>query len=80
MNATRPERHADEPDPTQLSREELRAYLRSVPTVTLWPFCGKALRLSRSSTYSCSEIKCLRLGHLRKVSSSWLEALIFGEE
>ena len=69
-----------EPDPTQLSREELRSYLRSVSTVSLWPFCGKALGLSRSATYTCEQIKCLRLGHLRKVSSVWLEEFVFGEE
>lgn len=69
-----------EPDPTKLSREELRGYLRSVATVSLWPFAGKALGLSRSLTYSCKQIKCLQLGHLRKVSSSWLETTLFGEE
>ena len=73
------ERREREPDPRQLSRKELRAYLQSVPTVSLWPFCGRALSLSRSATYSCAEIKCLRLGHLRKVSSVWLETLLFGQ-
>jgi len=69
-----------EPDPKEMSREELRTYLRSVATVSLWPFAGKALALSRSATYSCRDIKCLRLGHLRKVSSAWLEATLFGSE
>jgi len=31
-----------------MSREELRAYLGEVATVSLWPFAGKALALSRS--------------------------------
>jgi hypothetical protein len=69
-----------EPDPSSLTREELRSYLHSVATVSLWPFAGKALGLSRSLTYSCEQIKCLRLGHLRKVSSAWLEATLFDEE
>ena len=69
-----------EPDPTAMSREELRTYLGEVAIVSLWPFAGKALVLSRSSTYSCPDIKCLKLGHLRKVSAAWLEATIFGAE
>lgn len=69
-----------EPDPTAMSREELRTYLGEVAIVSLWPFAGKALSLSRSSTYSCPDIKCLKLGHLRKVSAAWLEATIFGAE
>lgn len=69
-----------EPDPRQMSREELRTYLRSVATVSLWPFTGKTLALSRSATYSCRDIKCLKLGHLRKVSSAWLEATLFRDE
>ena len=73
-------RNTREPDPALLSREELRAYLRSVSTVSLWPFTGKALGLSRSLTYSCGEIKWMRLGHLRKVSTAWLETKLFGEE
>lgn len=73
-------RNTGEPDPAQLSREDLRAYLHSVGTVSLWPFAGKALGLSRSLTYNCEEIKWMRLGHLRKVSSAWLETKLFGEE
>ena len=69
-----------EPDPLQLSREELLAYLHTHPTVSLWPFCGRALSLSRSATYSCHDIKVLRLGHLCKVSSAWLESVLFSEE
>ena len=69
-----------EPDPAAMSREELRTYLGEVATVSLWPFAGKALALSRSTTYSCPDIKCLKLGHVRKVSSAWLEATLFGTE
>ena len=69
-----------EPDPVGMPRAELLGYLRSHPTVSLWPFAGKALTLSRSATYSCPDIKCLKLGHLRKVSSAWLEATLFGSE
>lgn len=81
-NVTRSESHPQEPDPRQLSREELRAYLRSVHTVTLWPFTGRALSASRSLTYQLSHrgtIKVLVLGHRRRVASIWLEATLFGE-
>lgn len=69
-----------EPNPAQLTREELRDYLRSHATVTLWPFSGRALGLSRSLTYQCGangEIKALRLGHRRRVPSLWLEQTLF---
>lgn len=66
-----------EPDPATMSREQFLAYLRSHHTVSLWPFTGRALRLSRSATYKCPDIKVLRLGHLSRVSSSWLEHLLF---
>lgn len=62
-----------EPDPRAMEREELRAYLRSHHLVTLWPFTGRALDLSRSATFGCKDIERLRLGHLLKVRSSWLE-------
>jgi hypothetical protein len=70
----------DEPDPRALSREELLGFLRERHVVSLWPFCGKALSLSRSATYSCREIPTLRLGHLLKVRSAWLEQTLFGED
>ena len=63
----------NEPDPSVLSREGLLAYLHAHPTVSLWPFCGRALGLSRSATYGCPQIKVLRLGHRCRVASSWLE-------
>jgi hypothetical protein len=69
-----------EPDPTAIGRDELLAYLRSRPTVSLWPFTGRALALSRSATYRCPQIKVLRLGHLCRVSSAWLESVLFGSE
>ena len=69
-----------EPDPMSLSRAELAAYLRDHHVVSLWPFAGRALNLSRSSTYGCRDIPTLRLGHLLKVRSAWLEATLFGNE
>jgi hypothetical protein len=72
-----------EPDPIGLPREELLAYLRSHPTVSLWPFTGRALGASRSLTYQLSRdgtIKVLRLGHRCRVASAWLEAMLSGDE
>lgn len=69
-----------EPDPRTMEREDLRAYLRAHHVVSKWPFCGRALNLSRSSTFACRDIPTLRLGHLLKVRSSWLEQTLFGEE
>jgi hypothetical protein len=66
-------------DPADMPGDELLAYLRSHPVVTLWPFAGRTLGLSRSATYCCPQIKVLRLGHLCRVSSVWLEALLLGE-
>lgn len=68
-----------EPDPAAMDRDELLAYLRERHVVSLWPFAGRALDLSRSATYSCKEIPTLRLGHLLKVRSSWLEATLFSD-
>ena len=43
---------AAEPDPRTMGRDELAAYLRGVPTTSLWPFAGRALgNLSRPATY-----------------------------
>lgn len=69
-----------EPDPATLSRDELVAYLREHHTVSLYPFVSRALNLSRSATYTCKEIPTLRLGHLLKVRSAWLERTLFGDE
>lgn len=69
-----------EPDPAQLTRDELRDYLRAEATVTLWPFSGRALGLSRSLTYQCGatgDIRVLRLGHRCRVPSLWLEQTLF---
>jgi len=68
-----------EPDPVGMTREDLRAFLRLRPTVTLWPFTGRALGLSRSAAYGCPQIKVLRLGHRCRVSSAWLEQVLFGD-
>ena len=69
-----------EPNPDHLTRDELRAYLREHHVVSLYPFVGRALNLSRSATYSCKDIPTLRLGHLLKVRSAWLEATLFDGE
>ena len=68
-----------EPDPATAERDELRAYLRSCATVSLWPLAGRALGLSRAATYNCPDIKVLRLGHRCRVPSAWLENVLFGE-
>jgi hypothetical protein len=70
-----------EPDPVGMPRTELLAYLRSHPTVSLWPFTGRALGASRTLTYRLSHdgtVKVLVLGHRRRVASAWLEATLFG--
>lgn len=68
-----------EPDPVGLPRDELVAYLCSHPTVSLWPFAGRALGASRSLTYQLAQsgaINVLALGHRRRVASSWLETTL----
>ena len=69
-----------EPDPCDMTREALRGYLDTHHTVSLWPFCGRALGSSRSSTYQLAHegtIKVLRLGHRCRVTTSWLESVLF---
>jgi len=76
-------RRDPEPNPVGMPRAELLSYLRSHPTVSLWPFAGTALGASRSLTYQLSRdgtIKVLALGHRRRVASAWLEATLFGNE
>jgi hypothetical protein len=72
-----------EPDPVGMPRDDLLAYLRAHHTVSLWPFAGRALGVSRSLTYQLGHtetIRVLALGHRRRVASSWLEqALGLGE-
>ena len=76
-------RRDPEPNPVCMPRAELLSYLRSHPTVSLWPFAGTALGASRSLTYQLSRdgtIKVLRLGHRCRVASAWLEATLFESE
>jgi hypothetical protein len=71
-----------EPDPNDLTREGVRDYLRSTPVVTLWPFTGKTLDLSRPTTYRAANsgaIRVLTMGRAKRVASAWLEAQLFGE-
>jgi len=71
-----------EPDPVGMEQDAFRAYLRRERTVTLWPFTGRALGTSRSLTYALArsgDIKVLRLGHRCRVSSVWLESVLFPE-
>ena len=69
-----------EPDPREMAREALRDYLQHTHTVSLWPFTGRCLGLSRAATYGCPQIKVLRLGRRCRVSAAWLENLLFGPE
>ena len=72
-----------EPDPTDMPRQELQQFLQSRPTITLWPFTGRALGTSKSLTYrlaAAGSIKVLRLGHNYRVSSVWLEKALFGDD
>lgn len=77
---------AAEPDPRTMGRDELAAYLRGVPTTSLWPFAGRALgNLSRPATYraaSRGSIPTLALGcRKRVVASVWLSrALMLDDE
>jgi hypothetical protein len=66
-----------------MPRDELVAYLRSHPTVSLHPFTSRALGAGRSLAYCLAgneSIPTLRLGHLLKVRSAWLEQTLFGEQ
>ena len=68
-----------EPDPLAMSRAQIAEYLRSTGTVTLWPFTGKTLSLSRAATYRAAvagSIHALALGRRRVVPSRWLEAAL----
>jgi hypothetical protein len=75
---------AREPDPTTMSRDELREYLHSTGVVSLWPFTGQALHLSRPTAYRCAgsgAIRVLSLGcRAYRVPSFWLEREIFGDD
>ena len=76
-------RRENEPDPVGMSREELLSFLNAHPTVTLWPFTGRALGTSRSLTYALAksgQIRVLALGNRRRVSSAWLEDTLFPEQ
>lgn len=73
----------EEPDPREMAREELRSYLQTTHTVSLWPFTGRALGYSRSLTYGLGRsggIKVLQLGaHRCRVPAAWVERALFGE-
>lgn len=73
-----------EPDPSGMDKDEFLAYLHRERTVSLWPFAGRALGASRSLTYALaksSQIQVLRLGqHRIRVSSAWLENMLFPDE
>ncbi len=76
-------RRDSEPDPVGMPRDELLAYLRSHPTVSLYPFTSRALGASRSLAYQLAksgDIRVLHLGpHRLRVASAWLEQTLFGE-
>jgi hypothetical protein len=74
---------APEPDPADMTRDELRAFLRSTGVVTLWPFTGAALHLSRPTTYRCAgsgQIRVLALGRAYRVPAQWLETQLFSSD
>jgi hypothetical protein len=70
-------------DPRQFTREQLREFLRSVPTVSVEQ-AGACLSLSRPAAYraaAAGQIKCLSLGRRRVVPTVWLEhVLMLNEE
>lgn len=76
-------RHEPEPDPVGTPRDEIVAYLRSHPTVSLHPFTSRALGASRSLAYQLARsgvIEVLHLGpHRLRVRSIWLEQELFGQ-
>jgi len=65
-----------EPDPRELSRDELAAYLRSRSTVSV-PFAGACCGISRAASYCAARdgsLRTLKLGSRLLVPTSWLEA------
>jgi|GEM_PF-1706063 len=83
--ASQPAVSGTEPDPRQLSRAELAAYLQERATVSV-PFAGAACGVSRAASYGAARdgcLKTLRLGHRLLVPTSWLEeqlGLVAGKE
>lgn len=74
---------AGEPDPQELTRDELAAYLCRVSTVTVWPFAGQLLGLSRPAAYRAAvagDIRCLSFGRRRVVPSAWLARVLLLDE
>jgi len=64
------------PDPRELSRAEMAAYLRSRGTVSV-PFAGACCGISRAASYASAKdgsMRTLRLGSRLLVPTSWLEA------
>jgi hypothetical protein len=58
-----------------LSRREIEKELQQKLVVPLWPTAGRALGLSRPTTYSAAakgSIPTTNIGFLKKVSSRWL--------
>ena len=58
-----------------LTRSEIEQELRGKLVVPLWPITGRALGLSRPTTYGAAakgDIPTINVGHLKKVSSRWL--------
>jgi hypothetical protein len=57
--------------------KDLRKLLDENLTVELWPTTGRALGLTRGSTYAAAargDIKTLDFGRLKRVSTAWLKA------
>lgn len=69
-------------DPRTLTRDELRDYLLSVPTVSV-EFAGACMGVSRPAAYraaAAGDIRCLRVGRRRVVPSVWLQRVLMLDE
>jgi hypothetical protein len=59
------------------STKDIRQVLDEELAVPLWPTAGRALHLTRGSTYSGAangDIPTFNVGRLKRVSTSWLRA------
>jgi hypothetical protein len=64
-----------DPDVRKMSQNEFADWLAQQTSVDLWPTTGRALGLSKPSTYrgaSKGEIRCIRVGRRYIVSARWL--------
>jgi hypothetical protein len=67
--------HGKEPDPRNMTRDELVAYLRGRATTSV-PFAGACHGAGRSTSYhaaSSGSLKVIKLGSKLRVPTAWLE-------